>query len=191
MANLKELLGTAYKEGMTVEEADAALGNKRFADVSTGEYVSRVKYDADTKLLNDYKAQIDNKQAEIDAAVAKAQAAAKTEYEKQLASERTADKRKRAKEKAYEGLTDEQKGVYDAFLKADDLKLSEDGESFSNFDELAKPIREKYPTLFPVSDGSLNRAGLAPAPDRATPPTSGDPFGFGFIERANANKSNK
>ena len=48
-----------------------------------------------------------------------------------------------------EQLNDEQKGVYDAFLKEDDLKLSDDGESFSNFDELAKPIKEKYKTLFP------------------------------------------
>lgn len=171
MATLRELLGESYKEGMTLAEAEKALSGMNLADLSTGAYVKREKYDADTKLLGDYKTQLDGKQAEIDAAVASAQAAAKAEamaeakaeYEKQLENERTADKRKRAKEKHYNGLTDEQKGVYDAFLKEDDLKLSEDGETFSNFDELSKPIREKYKTLFPVDDGSHGKAGIDPA----------------------------
>lgn len=171
MATLRELLGESYKEGMTLAEAEKALTGMNLADLSTGAYVKREKYDADTKLLGDYKTQLDGKQAEIDAAVASAQAAAKAEamaeakaeYEKQLENERTADKRKRAKEKHYNGLTDEQKGVYDAFLKEDDLKLSEDGETFSNFDELSKPIREKYKTLFPVDDGSHGKAGIDPA----------------------------
>ncbi len=167
MATLRELLGDKYKEGMTFEEAEAALAGVNLANLSTGAYVKKEKYDADTKLLGDYKTQLDGKQGEIDAAVAaavaKAQADAKTEYETKLANERTADKRKRAKEKAYDGLTDEQKGIYDALLKDDELKLSDDGESFSNFDELAKPIKEKYKTLFPVDDGSHGKAGVDPA----------------------------
>jgi hypothetical protein len=136
-------------------------------DLSKGEYVSKAKYDDDTKQLGEYKAQAEGKQGEIDSAVAKAvekaKAEAKTEYEKQLENERTAGKRKRAKEKAYEGLTDEQKGIFDALLKEDDLELSEDGESYSNFDELSKPIKEKYKTLFPVGDGSQGKAGVPPA----------------------------
>ena len=163
MANLRELLGESYKEGMTFEEAEKALEGKKLVDLSTGEYVSKAKYDDDTKLLKDYKAQVDGKQGEIDSAVEKAKAEAKAEYEKQLENERTAVKRKRAREKSYEGLTDEQKGIYDAFIKDDDLKLTDDGESYSNFDELAKPIKEKYKTLFPVGDGSQGKAGLPPA----------------------------
>lgn len=167
MAKLRELLGDKYKEGMTFEEAEALLEGQNLVNLSTGDYVSKSKYIDDTKLLGEYKAQIDGKQAEIDSAVEKAvkkaREDAKAEYEKQLATERTADKRKRAKEKAYEGLTDEQKGIYDAFLKDDELTLSEDGESFSNFEDVAKPIREKYKTLFPVGDGSQGKAGLPPA----------------------------
>ncbi len=163
MVTLRELLGESYKEGMTLAEAEKALEGKKLVDLSKGEYVSKAKYDDDTKLLGEYKAQVDGKQGEIDRAVEKAKAEAKTEYEKQLENERTLSKRKRAREKAYEGLTDEQKGVYDAFLKEDDLTLSEDGESYSNFDELAKPIKEKYKTLFPVGDGSQGKAGLPPA----------------------------
>lgn len=110
---------------------------------------------------DEYKAAAEGKQAEIDKAVEEAKAAAKTEYEKRLETERTADKRKRAKEKAYNGLTDEQKGIFDAFIKDEDLKLSDDGESFSNFDELSKAVKEKYKTLFPVDPNGENRkAGL-------------------------------
>lgn len=166
MAALRELLGESYKEGMTLTEAEKVLEGKKLVDLSTGDYVSKAKYDDDTKLLSEYKAQVDGKQGEIDSAVAKAvekaKAEAKTEYEKQLKNERTADKRKRAKEKHYEGLTDEQKGIYDAFLKDEDLTLSEDEEKFLNFDELAKPIKEKYKTLFPVDDGSHGKAGVDP-----------------------------
>ncbi len=166
MATLRELLGDKYKEGMSLAEAETTLSGMNLANLSTGGYVKKEKYDADTKLLNEYKTQLDGKQGEIDSAVAKAiekaKSEAKAEYEKQLANERTADKRKRAKEKAYEGLTDEQKGIYDALLKDEDLTLSEDGEAFANFDELTKPIKEKYKTLFPIDDGSHGKAGLDP-----------------------------
>lgn len=167
MATIRELLGNSYKEGMTFEEVEKALDGKRLVDLSNGDYVSRAKYDEDTKLLREYKTQLDGKQGEIDSAVAtavaQAKAEAKTEYEKQLKNERTADKRKHAKEKHYNGLNDEQKGVYDAYIKDEDLKLSEDEGSFSNFDELAKPIKEKFKTLFPVDDGSHGKAGVDPA----------------------------
>ncbi len=115
MAKLRELLGDKYKDGMTFEEAEALLEGQNLVNLSTGDYVSKSKYIDDTKLLGEYKAQIDGKQAKIDSAVEKAvkkaREEAKAEYDKQLATERTADKRKRAKEKAYEGLTDEQKGI--------------------------------------------------------------------------------
>ena len=44
MANLKELLGDKYKEGMTVDEAEQALANIKLADISAGAYVSKDKY---------------------------------------------------------------------------------------------------------------------------------------------------
>lgn len=164
MATLRELLGSAYKEGMTLQEAESALSGKNLVDLSTGDYVSKSKYIDDTKLLNTYKTQAENKQAEIDAAVERAktetQAAAKAEYEKQLKIERTNDKRKRAKDNHYKGLNDEQKSLYDAFLKEEDLTLSEEKDEFTNFEELAKPIREKFKTTFPVDDGSHGAAGL-------------------------------
>lgn len=49
MNELQQLLGDAYKEGMTVEEINNALQGKKFADLSTGAYVDKNKYDADLK----------------------------------------------------------------------------------------------------------------------------------------------
>jgi len=173
MANFKELFGDQYKPDMTLSEAEKLFEGKRLADLSSGEYVSKLKYDADTRLLSEYKNQLDGKQSEIDSAVKKAVEAAKAEskaeYEKQLETERTATKRKNAREKAYNGLTDEQRSIYDAFLKDDELKLSEDGEQFDNFEDLAKPIREKYKTLFPIDDGSHGRAGVKPGSGNSNP----------------------
>ena len=141
----------------------------RFREENANLVAKYAKYD-------EYKAAVEGKQAEIDKAVEAAKAAAKTEYEKKLESERTADKRKRAKEKHYTGLTDEQKGVFDAFIKDDDLKLADDGESFSNFEELSKSVKEKYKTLFPADpNGSNKKAGLG-GDDGGTGGKGGDEF---------------
>lgn len=43
MATLRELLGEAYKEGMTFDEIESVLASKKLADLSTGEYVSKGK----------------------------------------------------------------------------------------------------------------------------------------------------
>jgi len=46
MASLKELLGDAYKEGMTIEEIEAALVDKDLVDRSTlGEVVNKKTFD--------------------------------------------------------------------------------------------------------------------------------------------------
>lgn len=55
MATLKELLGDAYKDGITVEEIENAIANKKLADISTGAYVSVSKYQALENERNDFK----------------------------------------------------------------------------------------------------------------------------------------
>lgn len=49
MNELQKLLGDAYKEGMTIDDINNALQGKKFADLSTGAYVDKNKYDADIK----------------------------------------------------------------------------------------------------------------------------------------------
>lgn len=54
--DLKELLGDAYKDGMTFDEISAALSSKKLADLSTGKYVNKEMADAEkTKLENEKK----------------------------------------------------------------------------------------------------------------------------------------
>lgn len=170
MATFKELFGDKYDPEMKLSDAEKLFEGKRLADLSSGEYVSKAKYDADTAELARLQAEAEGKQADIDKAVAKAvenaKKAAKEEYDKALETERTSQKRARAKEKAYEGLSDEQKSLFDAFIKDEDLQLDDNGDGFKNFDELAKPVREKFKSAFPVDpDGSKGKGGLPPAGD--------------------------
>lgn len=71
--NLKEILGDAYKEGMTFDEISTALGDKNLADLSNGDYVRKDKATADAKKLSDeitgLKAQLKEKmtQEELEA----------------------------------------------------------------------------------------------------------------------------
>lgn len=53
--DLKELLGDAYKEGMTIDEMNAALASKKLVDLDSGNYVNKDKAKAD----------IDAKEAEL------------------------------------------------------------------------------------------------------------------------------
>lgn len=49
--NLKEMLGDAYKEGMTFEEVSNFFEGKKFADLSTGNYVDKNKYESEVNTL--------------------------------------------------------------------------------------------------------------------------------------------
>lgn len=52
MDGLKELMGDAYKEGMTLEDVGTFFSGKKFADLSTGNYVDKNKYDNAVNDLN-------------------------------------------------------------------------------------------------------------------------------------------
>ena len=57
MATLKELLGDGYNENLTHAEIDHLIRDKKFADLSTGQYVSIGKY----KSLEDEKNDLNTK----------------------------------------------------------------------------------------------------------------------------------
>lgn len=151
-----------------------------------GADVSKVRAELDSvkskyEKYDEYKAAAESKQADIDKAVEEAKKAATTELQAQFENEKTADKRKRAREKAYADLSDEQKGILDAFVKDDVLKLSDDGDSFANWDEVVKPVKEKYKSLFPTDpDNKFERGGLPPVPGTPLAATV-DPFGLNLI----------
>ena len=61
---LKAILGDSYKEGMTLEEVGAFFKGKKFADLSTGKYVDKDKFDTQINSLN---AKLSEKEQELNA----------------------------------------------------------------------------------------------------------------------------
>ena len=65
MDELQALLGDAYKEGITVEEIGDFFKGKKFADLSTGNYVDKNKYNNEvnnlTSQLNQTKQELNDK----------------------------------------------------------------------------------------------------------------------------------
>lgn len=65
MPTLQEMLGDSYKEGMTFDEVANFFEGKNFADLSTGAYVDKNKFDNQvnslTKQLNETKSQLKSK----------------------------------------------------------------------------------------------------------------------------------
>lgn len=51
--DLKEMLGDAYKDGITFDEINNFFADKKFADLSTGNYVDKNKYESDVKTLQE------------------------------------------------------------------------------------------------------------------------------------------
>ena len=47
--DIQTLLGEAYVEGMTIEQINSALASKKIADLSTGKYVDKDKYENELK----------------------------------------------------------------------------------------------------------------------------------------------
>lgn len=85
MENLKTFLGDAYHDGMTIEEIDTFLEGKKYTDLSSGNYVSKEKYE---RLETKYKdastkaTEYDSIKAKYDEYVAKEKDATLKEYAK-------------------------------------------------------------------------------------------------------------
>lgn len=65
MPTLKEMLGDSYKEGMSFDDVATFFEGKKFADLSTGAYVDKDKFDKQvnslTTQLNETKSQLNEK----------------------------------------------------------------------------------------------------------------------------------
>lgn len=85
MATIRELLGDAYKEGITFEEVETALANKNLADLSTGNYVAVGKYNSAIAERDDFKSKYNAKltEAEREAEQAREREAHYKELERQ------------------------------------------------------------------------------------------------------------
>lgn len=77
--NLQELLGSAYHDGMTIEEVETAISGMKLADLSTGAYVDKNKYEADVRAKD---AEIQKKAQELSARMTAEEKAQAKEAEK-------------------------------------------------------------------------------------------------------------
>lgn len=78
MDELKALMGDAYKEGMTIDDVNAFFKGKKFADLSTGKYVDKDKFDTQVNSLN---AKLSEQEQELNAKLTDAEKNAKASQE--------------------------------------------------------------------------------------------------------------
>ena len=78
MDELQALMGESYKEGMTAEEIGAFFKGKKFADLSTGNYVDKSKYENQVNSLN---AKLNEKEQALNAKLSDDEKSAKTAKE--------------------------------------------------------------------------------------------------------------
>lgn len=73
--NLQEILGDGFREDMSIEEINNALSGKKLADLSTGNYIDKNKYDREVadlnKRLSEQTTQLQNKLSDDEKAAAK------------------------------------------------------------------------------------------------------------------------
>lgn len=90
MATLKDILGEAYREDMTLADIEKAIATMKLADLSSGEYVSKGKLtDYETRMKKAEKALADKLTEEEKAQI---ELAKKEEYYKQLEKENNRNK---------------------------------------------------------------------------------------------------
>lgn len=129
--NLQDMLGDAYHDGMTVEEINTALSGKKFADLSTGNYVDKNKYTADLTAkdteLASVKEQLNSKlsDSEKEAASAAADKAKIEELQKLLQQQTISTNKDKA-----EALTSDVKSILD--IKPDDKDYAKLLDTLSN-----------------------------------------------------------
>lgn len=59
---MKDLMGDSYKEGITLDEVKTFMSGKKFADLSTGNYVDKNKY---TNEINSLQGQLTDAQTQL------------------------------------------------------------------------------------------------------------------------------
>lgn len=122
--NLQEMLGDAYKDGMTIDEINTALSSKKFADLSTGKYVDVNKYNNDiqskTNELNEIQKKLSDKMTDDEKAAASiaADKARITELENLLKNQTVSSNRDRV-----QSLTSDIRTILD--VKEDDTSYNE------------------------------------------------------------------
>lgn len=150
--NLQEMLGDAFHEDMSLDEINTALSGKKFADLSTGNYVDAHKYQADleakTNELTNVRKQLDAKMSdsEKEAASREADKAKIKELEEFIKNQNVASNRDRV-----EALTGDIKSIlgieanneeYGKMLSVLSQNETENARSMATY--INKIVKESY-----------------------------------------------
>jgi len=127
MNELQSIMGDAYKEGMTLEDVGKFFEGKKFADLSTGNYVDKSKYDNQVK---DLTSKLTEKEQELNAKLTDEEKNAKAS---QAQAKEIEDLRKALKENTING----NKNVVNSILQGsrDILGIKSDDKDFISFVE--------------------------------------------------------
>lgn len=125
MNELQALMGDSYKEGMTLDDVNAFFKGKKFADLSTGQYVDKSKYD---NQVNSLTSKLNAKEQELNAKLTDDEKNAKTSKEQ---ADRIAELEKLLKENTISG----NKNVANSCLQSsrDILGIQSTDKDFNSF----------------------------------------------------------
>ena len=90
MATLKDILGEAYREDMTLADIEKAIADKKLADLSSGEYVSKGKLTDYERRMKEAEKKLADKLTEEEKA--QIELAKREDYYKQLEKENNRNK---------------------------------------------------------------------------------------------------
>lgn len=123
--DLKELLGDAYKDGMTFDEVSSALSTMKLADLSTGKYVNKEMADADKARLVNEKKELES---QLNAKLTDDEKAAK------IAKEKDEQIEKLLKQIKENNLSNNKSKMYSSTSEyRTKLEIKDDDEEFSKF----------------------------------------------------------
>jgi len=126
---LKELLGEAYKDNMTQAEIETALAGKKLADLATGSYVDKKKWDA-----------AELAKANAEKALEELQKAHMTEDEKKAAAATDRENRIKALEKENSTYALEKTLLSKGYTAEETAKLVEKADDIKAYSEVFAEI---------------------------------------------------
>lgn len=152
MPTLQEMLGDSYKEGMSLEEVDNFFKGKNYADLSTGNYVDKDKYN---KQINNLTEQLNATKNELNAKLtdeeknnrASQEQAQEIERLKQLLSQNTISSNKNVVNSVLMGSRDilgieANDKDFDSFV--DNITTEDDKKTSAIANYVSKVVKDAY-----------------------------------------------
>jgi len=164
--NLKTLLGSDFKDGMTSDEIVEVLSNKNLADLSKGEYVAKAKFDDVSKTKSNYEKQLaDIRNANL-TEQEKSAAENKALQEKLSTLQKQVTKSEIEKILIGTGLSDKEYGDF-----IDTMVLDDHDKSVMLASNFSKILKDKIVNAQNVAVTEATRATtIPPKPQSATQP---------------------